>query len=106
MARIEKTVFISYRRTNALGARAVFQNLTYHGYDVFLDFNGIASCDFESVILENTRARAHFVVLLTPSALKRCSEPGDWLRRDQRLLAGGKPDARSKGRRVSFGLNP
>ena len=33
MARIEKTVFISYRRTNALEARAVFQNLTYHGYE-------------------------------------------------------------------------
>jgi hypothetical protein len=82
MVRTEKTVFLSYRRTNALGARAIFQNLTYHGYDVFFDFNGIASGDFEGVILENIRARAHFVVLLTPSALERCSEPGDWLRRE------------------------
>src|SRR5271165_4531632 len=82
MGRIEKTVFLSYRRTNALGARAIFQSLTQHGYDVFFDFNGIASGDFESVILENIRARAHFVVLLTPSALERCGEPEDWLRRE------------------------
>ena len=82
MGRIEKTVFLSYRRTNAPWALAISQNLTHHGYDVFFDFNGIASGDFESVILENIRARAHFIVLLTPSALERCGEPGDWLRRE------------------------
>jgi hypothetical protein len=31
MGRIEKTVFISYRRTNAPWALAVFQNLTQYG---------------------------------------------------------------------------
>ncbi|MGC1299158.1 MAG: tetratricopeptide repeat protein [Alloacidobacterium sp.] len=82
MGRIEKTVFISYRRTNAFGALAIFQDLNQHGYDVFFDFNGVPSGDFETVILENVRARAHFLVLLTPSALDRCSEPGDWLRRE------------------------
>jgi tetratricopeptide (TPR) repeat protein len=82
MARVEKTVFISYRRTNAPWALAIVQNLTHHGYDVFFDFNGIASGDFESVILENIRSRAHFVILLTPSALERCGDPGDWLRRE------------------------
>jgi tetratricopeptide (TPR) repeat protein len=82
MARIEKTVFISYRRTNAFHALAINQDLTQHGYDVFLDFQGIASGDFERVILENIRARDHFLVLLTPSALERCGEPGDWLRRE------------------------
>ncbi len=82
MGRIEKTVFLSYRRTNAFGALAIFQDLTQHGYDVFFDYNGIPSGDFETVILENVRARAHFLVLLTPSALERCSEPEDWLRRE------------------------
>jgi hypothetical protein len=82
MARIEKTVFISYRRTNAPWALAIYQNLTHHGYDVFYDFNGIASGDFERVILENISARAHFLVLLTPSALERCDEPADWFRRE------------------------
>jgi hypothetical protein len=82
MGRIEKTVFVSYRRTNAPWALAIYQDLTQHGYDVFYDYKGIGSGNFESVILENIRARAHFLVLLTPSALQRCDEPGDWLRRE------------------------
>jgi len=82
MGRVEKTVFISYRRTNVYMALAVFQDLTRHGYDVFFDFTGIPSGDFETVILENIRARAHFLVILTPSALGRCGEPDDWLRRE------------------------
>jgi hypothetical protein len=46
MEPIEKTVFLSYRRTNAPWALAIFQNLTHHGYDVFFDYSGIASGDF------------------------------------------------------------
>src|SRR5262249_52664294 len=68
--------------TNAPWALAIFQNLTQHGYDVFFDFNGIASGDFERIILGNIEARAHFIVLLTPSALGGCSKPDDWLRRE------------------------
>src|SRR5262245_56589140 len=82
MKRIEKTVFISYRRTDIYKALAVFQYLTQHGYDVFFDYDGIGSGDFEGIILENIKARGHFLVLLTPSALERCSEPADWLRRE------------------------
>ncbi len=80
--RIEKTVFISYRRENVPWALAIFQNLTQHGFDVFFDFGGIASGDFERVILENIKARAHFIALLTPTALDKCANPGDWLRRE------------------------
>jgi hypothetical protein len=82
MARIEKTVFISYRRTDESWALAVFENLTQHGYDVFIDYDGIASGSFETAILENIRARAHFLVLLTPAALARCGDPKDWMRRE------------------------
>jgi len=35
MGRIEKTVFISYRRSNVPWALAIYQNLTMHGYDLF-----------------------------------------------------------------------
>src|SRR5688572_19454352 len=80
--RIEKTVFISYRRTSVPWALAIYQSLTHHGYDVFFDYEGIGAGDFEQVILENIRARAHFLVLLTPSALERIADPGDWLRRE------------------------
>ena len=38
--------------------------------------------DFEHVILGNIKAPAHFLVVLTPSALERCDEPADWLRRE------------------------
>src|SRR6202049_872741 len=82
MERIEKTVFLSYRRTNIPCALAIFQNLEQHGYDVFFDYNRVASGDFEGVILGNITARAHFLVLLTPSALERCDDPADWLRRE------------------------
>ncbi len=82
MERVEKTVFISYRHTNAPWALVISKDLTHHGYDVFLDFTGIKGGDFERAILANIEARPHFVVLLTPSALKRCHEPGDWLRRE------------------------
>src|SRR5262249_51105796 len=82
MARIEKTVFISYRRADEPWALAVFENLTQHGYDVFIDYDGIASGNFETAILENIKARAHFLVLLTPTALERSSDPEDWMRRE------------------------
>jgi hypothetical protein len=80
--RIEKTIFISYRRTNLPWALAIFQNLSSRGYDVFFDFQSINSGDFEQIILGNIKARAHFIVLLTASAIERCSNPKDWLRRE------------------------
>ncbi len=89
MERVEKTVFIRYRRTNIPWALAIFQNLTrnvalgaacnapvvegdgiarldpdglavipervQHGFDVFFDYSGIASGDFERVLLENIK---------------------------------------------------
>ena len=56
---------------------AIFQDLAQHGYDLFMAFTGIASGDFERVILETIEARAHFLVLLTPSALECCVDPAD-----------------------------
>ena len=82
MQNVQKTVFLSYRHTNVSWALAIFQNLSQHGFDVFFDFTGIASGDFERVILKSINARAHFLVLLTPSALERCHDPNDWLRRE------------------------
>jgi len=82
MPRVEKTVFISYRRANLPWALAIYQNLTAHGYDIFFDYESIGSGDFEQVIIGNIRARAHFLVVCTPSALERCGNPGDWLRRE------------------------
>ncbi len=82
MGRIEKTIFISYRRANMPWALFIYQNLAMHGYDVFFDYQSIDSGNFERVILDNIRARAHFIIILTPSALERCKNPSDWLRRE------------------------
>ena len=82
MKRIEKTVFISYRRTNAPWALAIYQYLHHNGYDVFFDYTSIPAGDFEQIILENIKARAHFIIILTPSALGRSDYPNDWLRRE------------------------
>ncbi|MEL6526262.1 MAG: tetratricopeptide repeat protein, partial [Chloroflexota bacterium] len=82
MLKIEKTVFLSYRRTNIGYALAVYQNLTQRGFDVFFDYESIQAGDFEQIILNNIESRAHFVVLLTPAVLTRLDEPGDWLRRE------------------------
>jgi formylglycine-generating enzyme required for sulfatase activity len=90
MARIEKTVFISYRRADVYTALAVYENLKNQGYDVFFDYRSISSGDFEQIITSNIRARAHFLLILTPTALDRCNEPGDWLRREIELAIDEK----------------
>jgi hypothetical protein len=82
MRGIEKTVFVSYRRADESWGLAIFENLTHHGYDVFIDYDGIASGQFDTIIFENIRARAHFLILLTPTALERCDDSQDWMRRE------------------------
>ncbi|HRF97930.1 MAG TPA: toll/interleukin-1 receptor domain-containing protein, partial [Aggregatilineales bacterium] len=72
MSKIEKTVFISYRRTNSFHALAIYQALRARGYDVFIDYASIDSGKFDDIILNQIKARAHFIVILTPSALERC----------------------------------
>jgi tetratricopeptide (TPR) repeat protein len=74
----EKTVFISYRRTNVYTARAVHHYLNRAGFDALLDTPGD---DTNALLLEQIAHRTHFLVLLTPSALERCANPDDHLRR-------------------------
>ncbi|NIR28740.1 MAG: tetratricopeptide repeat protein [Gammaproteobacteria bacterium] len=79
---VEKSAFISYRRTNVYIARAVYADLVAHGYDAFLDYESADAGAFAQVILHQIAARAHFILILTPSALEPCLEPDDWLRRE------------------------
>ncbi len=83
MVQEHKTVFISYRRNAAaFPARAIFQDLRDHGYDVFMDVESIDSGQFDRIILKQIEARAHFLLILAPGTVERCIEPGDWLRRE------------------------
>ncbi|MCU0496043.1 MAG: tetratricopeptide repeat protein [Anaerolineae bacterium] len=79
---VQKTVFISYRRINSFIARAVYQNLSTHGFDTFMDVETLDAGAFDQMLLNQIAARAHFVLILTPTALERCANPGDWLRRE------------------------
>ena len=90
MKRVEKTVFISYRRTNFYTALAVYQDLTAHGYDVFFDYQSIDSGDFEQVIFENIKHRAHFLIILSPSALERLKDPKTIMRREVEMALDEK----------------
>ena len=68
--------------------------------------DGSGSGDFERVILENVNARAHFLVLLTPSALERSGEPtigapqggGAWCGRGDDARRGGAGGTGGGGR--------
>src|SRR5262245_55174010 len=83
MAAPSPTVFLSYRRNvSSFIARAVFQHLRQHGYDVFMDVESIDSGQFETIILTQIAARTHFLVILTQGTLEGCQEPHDWLRRE------------------------
>jgi tetratricopeptide (TPR) repeat protein len=88
--RVEKTVFISYRRTNQFMAMNIYKSLTERGYDVFLDYNSIHSGDFEQNIFANIKSRAHFILILTNSALERIHEPDDLFRREIELAITSK----------------
>jgi len=79
-----KTVFISYRRdaTGKPFARSIKEALTHHGYDVFLDVDGLDAGRWATQILTEVPKRAHFLLLLTPGALDRCAQEDDWVRRE------------------------
>lgn len=80
---MNNSTFISYRRSvSEFVARAVFQDLRANGINVFMDVESIDAGQFETIILNQIAARPYFLVILAPGTLDRCSEPGDWLRRE------------------------
>lgn len=83
MPETDKTIFISYRRSvTKYLALSLYEKLHALGYDVFLDRYSIGAGRFEDIILKQIESRYHFIVLLTHGTLDRCTEPGDWLRRE------------------------
>ena len=83
MADIQKSVFISYRRVPGWPfARLIFDDLRAHDFDVFMDYEGIDAGTFDTILLNQIAARAHFVLVLTPGTVDRFKDKGDWLRRE------------------------
>lgn len=81
MPQVENSVFISHRQTNYYHALAIYQNLSANGYDVFFNADPFRKDDLGQLMLNQIAARAHFVVILTPSALEYRLEYGDELRK-------------------------
>lgn len=81
MQKLEKTIFIHHRRTNHAHALAIWNDLRAHGYEVFMDDDPIHPSAFDTTIHAQILARAHFLVILTPSALTFAQDPNDWFRR-------------------------
>jgi len=77
------SIFISYRRSVSKHlARLIFQELRARGHDVFLDVSTLDSGAFDRIILNQIAARPNFLLILSPGALERCINEGDWLRRE------------------------
>ena len=79
-----KTVFLSHRRDEHGKALAHVLNreLTTRGYDVFLDVNEMESGPWAAQLVREVSDRAHFLLLITPGALERCSDPAGWVRKE------------------------
>lgn len=79
-----KTVFLSYRRDEHGKplAHLLKAKLTERGYDVFVDVVDTRAGCWPEQLANEVRARDHFLIVLTPGSLGRCSDENDWVRRE------------------------
>lgn len=82
-------IFISYRRVDENGnisgrdiARTIQKELQLKHYRVFFDYSDIRDNAFDDTILPAIKTSKIFLLVLTEGALVRCSESGDWVRRE------------------------
>ncbi len=82
MFQVHKTVFVSYRRSQPDFARCVYLDLRLHRFSAFFDKKSTGSGLFGPAIIRGIVSRAHFLPILTPSGVDRCSDPDDWMRHE------------------------
>lgn len=74
------SVFISYRREGGLDlAGRIYDNLK-NEYDVFYDVENMKSGKFSLQIYDKIEKSEDFLLILSPNALDRCINDGDWVR--------------------------
>jgi exo-beta-1,3-glucanase (GH17 family) len=74
-------VFISYRwEGGAPQARLICENLNARNWPAFLDVEDLRAGHIDESLLKCIAETPNFVVILSPNALDRCSDPHDWLR--------------------------
>ncbi len=88
----ECDIFISYRRNGGdMTALHVYESLKARGYNVFYDLEVLRSGKFNKALLQSIQSCKDFVLILSPHALDRCEDEGDWVRMEIReALRGGK----------------
>jgi len=92
MSQTHNTVFISYRRSISWSvARLIYADLQTNGYDVFMDVASFDSGTFDTIILRQIEARAHFLLVCAPGTFDRINQPEVRLRREiEHALAHGR----------------
>lgn len=76
-------IFISYRRDGGeIMAQMLYDRLTALGYSVFYDVVVLKGGRFNAKLLEAIEQANDFVLVLSPGALDRCSQNGDWVREE------------------------
>ena len=75
-------VFISYRRTSFESANLIATRLRAAGYRVFFDMETMRSGLFNEQLYSVIESCKDFVIILSPDALDRCNEEGDWVRNE------------------------
>jgi hypothetical protein len=75
--------FISYRRDGGSEtARLIKSELRQRGLQAFLDVDDLRSHHFDERLLREIEKCPNFIIILSPGCLDRCSQEGDWLRRE------------------------
>lgn len=89
-AQPETTAFLSHRRREGHAyARLIKANFEMRGHRAFLDIDEKAPTPrFDERLLHALARARSFVLVLTPGALDRCVNEGDWLRREIRHAIG------------------
>ena len=76
-------VFISYRRVGGDStARILCERLRDAGYKVFYDVETLRSGDFNQKLYDVIAECEDFLIILSPGALDRCDQQGDWVRNE------------------------
>lgn len=75
-------IFISYRRDAFESANLFATRLKALGYRVFFDVETMNAGKFNEQLLDVISKCKDFILVLSPNALDRCEEEGDWVRRE------------------------
>lgn len=85
-------IFISYRREGGDAyAMLVYERLVAEGYTVFLDIKVLGKGTYDDALQREVEDCRDFLLILSPNALDRCSDPEDFVRREAEwALKAGK----------------